>query len=70
MFAALAQAVAVLLTGLMARLLGGARWAQLVAAVAAVPFCLAGGALMQYVSFDYVCWVLTAYFTVRLLQSE
>ena len=69
-FAALAQAIAVLLTGLMARDLGGRREAQLVAAVAAVPFCLAGGALMQYVSFDYLFWVLTAYFVVRLLTSD
>ena len=59
-FAALAEAAAVLLTGLMARELGGGRSAQLVAATAAVPFALAGGALMQYVSFDYLCWVLTA----------
>jgi 4-amino-4-deoxy-L-arabinose transferase-like glycosyltransferase len=69
-FAAIVQAVAVILTGLMAREMGGGRSAQLVAAVAAIPFCLAGGALMQYVSFDYFCWVLTAYFVVRLLQSE
>ena len=69
-FAAIAQALAVVLTGLMARELGGGRGAQQVAAVAAIPFCLAGGALMQYVSFDYLCWVLTAYFVVRLLASE
>ncbi|HUA84285.1 MAG TPA: glycosyltransferase family 39 protein [Bryobacteraceae bacterium] len=68
-FAALAVAAAVLLTGLTARAMGGGRFAQLVAAMAAVPFCLAAGALMQYVSFDYLAWVLTAYFTVRLLQS-
>ena len=68
-FAALAEAVAVVLTGLMARELGGRRGAQLVAAVAAVPFCLAGGALMQYVSFDYLCWVLAAYFMLRMLKS-
>jgi 4-amino-4-deoxy-L-arabinose transferase-like glycosyltransferase len=69
-FAALAQAVAVLLTGLMTRELGGGRGAQLVAATAAIPFTLAAGALMQYVSFDYLCWVLTAYFVVRLLKTE
>ncbi len=69
-FAALAQAAAVVLTGLMARELGGGRGAQLVAIAAAIPFCLAGGALMQYVSFDYLFWVLTAYFVVRLLKSE
>jgi Dolichyl-phosphate-mannose-protein mannosyltransferase len=69
-FAALAEALAVILTGLMTRKLGGGRWAQLVAAFAAVPFCLGGGALMQYVSFDYLCWVLAAYCIVSLLQSE
>ncbi len=69
-FAALAQAVTVVLTGLMARELGGGRGAQLVAAAAAIPFCLVAGALMQYVSFDNLCWVLVAYFVVRLLKSE
>jgi 4-amino-4-deoxy-L-arabinose transferase-like glycosyltransferase len=70
LFAALAQAVALVLTGLMAREMGGGRGAQLVAAFAGVPFCLGGGALMQYVSFDYLCWVLAAYFMVRLLMTE
>jgi hypothetical protein len=70
LFAAIAQAIAIVLTGLMARKLGGGRGAQLVAATAAIPFCLAGGALMQYVSFDYLFWVLTAYFVVGLLTSE
>ena len=69
-FAAVAEAVAVVLTGLMARELGGKRGAQLVAAAAAIPFCLAGGALMQYVSFDYLFWVMTAYFVIRLLKSD
>jgi Dolichyl-phosphate-mannose-protein mannosyltransferase len=69
-FAALAQAVALVLAGLMARELGGGRGAQLIAAAAAVQFCIASGALMQYVAFDYLCWVLTAYFVVRLLRSE
>jgi 4-amino-4-deoxy-L-arabinose transferase-like glycosyltransferase len=69
-FASLAEATALVLTGLMARELGGQRTAQLVAASAALPFCIGGGALMQYVSFDYLCWVLTAYFIVRLLKSD
>jgi 4-amino-4-deoxy-L-arabinose transferase-like glycosyltransferase len=69
-FAAVVQAIAVVLTGLMAKELGGGRWAQLTAAVAGVPFCLGGGALMQYISFDYVCWVMTAYFLIRLLRSK
>jgi 4-amino-4-deoxy-L-arabinose transferase-like glycosyltransferase len=53
----------------MARDLGGRRGAQFLAAAASLPFCIGGGALMQYVSFDYVAWVLTAYFIVRLLKS-
>ncbi len=70
LFAALAEAAAVVLTGLMAREMGGRRGAQLIAAIAAVPFCLGGGALMQYVSFDYLAWVATAYFFIRLLRTE
>jgi 4-amino-4-deoxy-L-arabinose transferase-like glycosyltransferase len=69
-FAAVAQAVALILTGLMTKKLGGGKWAQLVATLAGVPFCLGGGALMQYVSFDYVCWVLVAYAMLSLLNSE
>ncbi len=69
-FAAVAQAVALVFTGLMARELGGRRGAQLIAVAAGVPFCLGGGALMQYVSFDYLCWVLVAYFVLRLLKTE
>jgi hypothetical protein len=69
-FAAVAEATAVVLTGLMAREMGGGRSAQLVAAAAAIPFCIAGGAMMQYVSFDYLFWVLSAYFVVKLLKSE
>lgn len=69
-FPALGQAFAVFLTGQMANLLGGKREAQILAALAAVPFCLGAGALMQYTPFDYVFWVLTAYFMVRLLKSD
>jgi 4-amino-4-deoxy-L-arabinose transferase-like glycosyltransferase len=72
MFAALAQGVAMVLTGLMARELGGRRLAQIVAASAAAiaPVSFASGAMFQYVSFDYLWWVLIAYLTIRLLKSE
>ncbi len=69
-FSSVAQAVVLVLTGLMARELGGGRGAQLVAAAAAAPFCIGAGALMQYVSFDGLFWVLTAYFVLRLLKSD
>ena len=68
-FSALLQAIGVVLTGLMAKDLGGGRAAQVVAACAAIPFSLGVGALMQYTSFDYFFWVLTACFVVRLLKT-
>ena len=72
LFAALAVGIAMVLTGLMAREIGGRRPAQLVAAWAAA---IAGpavsfGYLFQYVSFDYLWWVLAAWVTIRLLKSE
>jgi Dolichyl-phosphate-mannose-protein mannosyltransferase len=69
-FAALADAVALVFAALIARDIGGGRSAQLLAALAATPFCLGAGTLMQYVSFDYLFWVLTAYFLARVLSSD
>lgn len=69
-FAGVAQAITVVLTGLMARDMGARRGAQLVAAVAAVPFVLGGGYEMQYVAFDALAWVWTAYCVVKLLKTE
>jgi len=34
-----------------------------------VPFVIGGGVFMQYVAFDALAWVLTAYFVVRLLKT-
>src|ERR1700740_2649818 len=45
LFASLAAAGSIVLTGLMARHMGGGRAAQRVAAAASVPFCLACGSL-------------------------
>jgi 4-amino-4-deoxy-L-arabinose transferase-like glycosyltransferase len=61
-----------LLAGLMARELGGARFAQIVAALAAViaPIALAGGVVLTYSNFDYLWWVLIAYLMIRLLKSD
>jgi hypothetical protein len=69
-FASLANAVALVLTGLMARDLGGGRGAQLFAVFAPLPACLAIGCLMQYVSFDYLAWVMISFCVVRLLKTE
>src|SRR5207249_4171362 len=57
-FAAVSASVAIVLTGLMARELGGKTGTQALAASAAIPFALSTGTLMQYVSFDYLVWVV------------
>ncbi|MCB9419070.1 MAG: glycosyltransferase family 39 protein [Ardenticatenaceae bacterium] len=71
-FAALAQSGAMVVTGLMARELGGTRRAQVLAALAAAiaPMSLIMGALFQYIAFDYLWWVLIAYLLIRLLKSD
>jgi hypothetical protein len=71
LFSVLAQAAAIVVTGLMARELGGGRLAQVTAALAVVFAALPmfEGTEFQYSSFDYLWWVLIAYFVVRLLQS-
>ena len=68
-FAALAASGGVVMTGLLAGELGGGRGAMLLAALAAMPFALGCGSLMQYVAFDYLCWIIAAYFFVRLCKS-
>jgi hypothetical protein len=68
----LAQAAAVIFTGLMARELGGRRLAQTIAAltVALSPLPLFEGTEFQYTTFDYLWWVLLAYCIIRLLKTE
>jgi hypothetical protein len=72
LFSVLAQAVAVVVAGLMAKELGGTRLAQTTAALAVAfsPLPLFSGTEFQYTSFDLLWWVLIAYFTVRLLKSD
>jgi 4-amino-4-deoxy-L-arabinose transferase-like glycosyltransferase len=72
LFSVLAQTAAVILTGLMAREVGGGRLAQFTAmlAVAFSPVPLFQGTEFQYSSFDLLWWVLTAFFTLRLLRTQ
>jgi hypothetical protein len=71
-FAALAVSAVMVLAGLMAQELGGGRRAQVMAAVAVgiSPLSLIQGAVLQYVSFDYLWGVGAIYFAVRLLKSS
>jgi len=71
-FAAVAQGIVMVLAGLATRELGGKREAQLVAALAAgiAGPSLFSGSFMSYSSFDFLWWVLVAYFVIRLLKSD
>lgn len=71
-FAALAFSIIAVLTGLMARELGGNRQAQIVAAIAAsiAPMALILGSQIQYVTFDFLWSVALAYLVIRLFKSE
>ncbi|HLV88968.1 MAG TPA: glycosyltransferase family 39 protein [Candidatus Sulfotelmatobacter sp.] len=72
MASVVAQAIVIIVTGLMARELGGGRLAQATAAlsVALAPLALFEGTEFQYTTFDFLWWVLIAYFVLRLLKSE
>lgn len=71
-FAAIAVGAVALLVGLIARELGGNRHAQVLAAIASVvaPISLVQGAVLQYVSIDYLWAALLFYALVRLLKTE
>ena len=68
---ALAQSLATLFAGLIAREFGGGRSAQVVAAVAVacVPFSLLAGSMFQYTSPDYLWWVMAAWLLAKLVNS-
>ena len=69
---ALVCAGTILLTGLMARLLGGARWVQGLAALGSATnlVLLAGGSTYTYDVFDQFWWALAATILIRLLRDD
>jgi len=71
-FPAVCGALVVLLTGLMARELGGGRFAQPLAALAALisPVYLAVNHVFSMNAFDYLFWALAAYVLIRLLKTD
>ncbi|BAN26879.1 glycosyltransferase family 39 protein [Caballeronia insecticola] len=71
LLSSVAMGIALVLTGLMARDMGGGRHAQIAAALAAAisSVALSAGSLFQYVSLDYLCWVAAACCTIRVLSS-
>ncbi len=72
MASVLAQAAVILVSGLMARDLGGGRLAQVATALtiglSALPMFEATE--FQYTSFAYLWWVLVCWFVIRLLKTE
>jgi 4-amino-4-deoxy-L-arabinose transferase-like glycosyltransferase len=72
MFPIAAITIALVISAQMAKELGGGRLAQVTVAltVALSPYPLFEGTVFQYTAFDYLWWVLAAYFTIRLLKSE
>src|ERR1700730_13185234 len=72
LFSVIACAAGVIVTGLMTRELGGGRVAQATSAIsfALAPLPLFEGTEFQYTTFDYLWWVLIAYFVIRLLKTE
>jgi len=69
---ALVCAGTIILTGLMARLLGGTRWVQGLAALgsATALVLLAGGSTYTYDVFDTFWWALSATILIVLLRDE
>ena len=70
-FPAVAQGLALVLTGLMVQRMGGNRWAQVIAAGGASisGVALSQGSIFMYVSFDFLWWVTVAYGVISLLKT-
>ena len=67
--AAVVNAASLVLTGLIARELGGRRPAQIIALFATLPLALAFSSVLQYNTFDLLSWSLIIFFTARLLRT-
>lgn len=69
---AIAGAAMVFMTGLMARELGGGRFAQFLSAIAMIasPLFLGAGNLFQPVAFDQLFWVVGTYFLILFIRRQ
>ena len=72
LFSVLAQTAVILISGLMARDLGGGRLAQVFTAIAVglSPAPMGNATMFQYSSFDMLWWVLIAWSVIRLLRDD
>jgi hypothetical protein len=71
LFSVIAQTLVIVVSGLMARDLGGGRLAQIATglAVALSPLPIFEATEFQYTSFAFLWWVLVSWFTIRLLKT-
>ena len=71
-FSVIAQAIVILVSGLMARDLGGSRLAQIATALSVglsgLPIFEATE--FQYTTFSFLWWIFVCWFTIRLLKTE
>ncbi|HEV2133978.1 MAG TPA: glycosyltransferase family 39 protein [Terracidiphilus sp.] len=72
LFSVLAQAIVIVVAGLMARDLGGGRLAQITVALAVAlsPLPIFEATEFQYTSFAMLWWIFVCWLTIRLLQTE
>jgi len=72
MFSVVAQALVIVISGLMARDLGGGRFAQVTTTlcVALSPLPMFEATEFQYTSFGFLWFALIAWFTIRLLKTD
>lgn len=71
-FPALAHAAMLFFAGLIAIDLGGKRFASALSAIAcaSAPNLFFSGSVLMYTSFDFLWWILTAYFLIRVLKGD
>ena len=72
LFSVIGQMLVIVVSGLMARDLGGGRLAQFTTALAVAlsPLPIFEATEFQYTSFAFLWWVLVAWFTIRLLKTD
>jgi len=72
LFSVIGQAIVIVVSGLMARDLGGGRLSQVATALAVAlsPLPIFEATEFQYTSFAFLWWVLIGWFTIRLLATE
>jgi hypothetical protein len=67
--AAIVNAASLVLSGLIARELGGRRWAQAIALALNFAVALAFSSVLQYNTFDMFAWCVIGFFTARVLRT-